>query len=145
MKKKCVFLLFMAAVLIFSTTFVWAGNDNLQTDKPTDEIELTYNYPTLVKPIFSITSGTANCGVDFHLKADKTLDYILVTAKVKKSTGTVVKTFEEKVYPNSSPMKWRGTYKLQSRGTYYLDCTVKCYKSGVVKENITIQSAKSTY
>ena len=27
MKKKCVFLLSMVVMLIFSTTFVWAGND----------------------------------------------------------------------------------------------------------------------
>ncbi|MCI5686960.1 MAG: hypothetical protein MR303_00455 [Emergencia sp.] len=40
MKKKCVFLLFMVVMLIFSTTFVWAGNDDLQTDKPTDELEM---------------------------------------------------------------------------------------------------------
>lgn len=145
MKRKCIFAMFMAATLIFSTTFVWAGNDNLQTERPIDEIELAYTYPNLVKSIFTITSGTANCGVDFFLKSDKTLDYILVTVKVKKSTGAVVKTFEEKVYPNSNPMKWRGTYKLQSKGTYYLDCTIKCYKGGVVKETITTQSAKATY
>ena len=28
MKKKCVFLLSMVVMLIFSTTFVWAGNDD---------------------------------------------------------------------------------------------------------------------
>ena len=145
MKKKCVFLLSMVVMLIFSTTFVWAGNDDLQTDKPSDELEMAYTYPSLVNPVFSITSGTANCGVDFRLKSDKTLDYILVTAKVKKSTGTVVKTFEEEVYSKSIPMKWRGTYKLQSKGTYYLDCTIKCYKGGVVKETITMKSAKAIY
>lgn len=74
MKKKCVFLLSMVVMLIFSTTFVWAGNDDLQTDKPSDELEMAYTYPSLVNPVFSITSGTANCGVDFHLKSDKTLD-----------------------------------------------------------------------
>lgn len=68
-----------------------------------------------------------------------------MTAKVKKSNGTVVKTFEEKVYPNSIPMKWRGNHKLQSKGTYYLDCTIKCYRSGTVKEVINVQSATSTY
>lgn len=145
MKKKCVILFFIVVMLISSTTFVWAGNDELQTDKPTDELEMAYTYPSLVNPVFSITSGTANCGVDFHLKSDKTLDYILVTAKVKKSTGTVVKTFEEKVYSKSIPMKWRGTYKLQSKGTYYLDCAIKCYKGSAVKETITMKSAKAVY
>ncbi|NCF00616.1 hypothetical protein [Emergencia sp. 1XD21-10] len=137
--------MFMAVVLILSTTFAWAGNGDFQTEKPIDEIELPYTYPTLVKSIFSITSGTAKCGVDFLLKSDKTLDYILVTAKVKKSTGTVIKTFTEEVYPDSGLMKWRGTYKLQSKGTYYLDCTIKCYKGGIVKETITTQSEKATY
>lgn len=145
MKRKCVFVLFIAIVLIFSTTFVWAGNDDLQTERPIDEIELAYTHPMLVDTLFSITSGTAKCGVDFKLKADKTLDYILITAKIKKSTGTFVKTFTEKVYPKSRSMIWNGSYKLQSKGTYYLDCTIKCYKGGVVKETITTQSAKAVY
>ena len=145
MKKRCVISMIMAIVLMFSTTFVWAENNELQTEKPVDEMNLTYTYSALVKPSFSIVSGTANCGVEFYLKSDKTLDYILVIAIVKKSTGTVVKIFSEKVYPKGSSMKWIDTYKLQSKGTYYLDCTIKCYKGGAVKETITAQSAKATY
>lgn len=145
MRKKGVLLTLMAVVLFFSTTFVWAGNDDLLTDKLTDEIELAYIYPIFVKSNFSITSGTAKCGVDFLLNSDKTLDYILVTAKVKKSTGAVVKTFTERVYPDDSLMKWRATHKLQSKGTYYLDCTIKCYKGGALKETITTQSETATY
>lgn len=29
MKKKCIFTMFIVMMLFFSTTFVWAGNNNL--------------------------------------------------------------------------------------------------------------------
>ena len=74
MRRKCIFFMYMAVVLILSTTFAWAGNGDFQTEKPIDEIELPYTYPTLVKSIFSITSGTAKCGVVDYLSDSESGD-----------------------------------------------------------------------
>ncbi len=145
MRKTHLLSMMLVVVLVFSTTFTWAGNTETQIDKTIEETVPTYTYAFKVNSSFSILSGVANCGIDFFLSSGKTLDYIFVTAKVKKSTGTTVKTFEEKLYPKSNPISWRDTYKLTSRGTYYIDFTIKCYKGGVVKETIKIQSVKKVY
>lgn len=80
------------------------------------------------------------------LKAGKTIDYAQVTVTVKKSTGTIVKTFTKKVYPDAlNRILWADSHSLETKGTYYLHASVKLYKNDKLVETITQNSLSQKY
>lgn len=142
MKKVLIVLTFVLCLLL-STMTSWADTELTTKEDPVNI--LNYVHFREVTTRFSINSGVANCATIAPIKSGDTVDYAEVTAYIKKSTGSTVKTFNEKVYPAAGRITWSDYHKLASRGTYYLQVIVKCYRNGKLIETLNETSKTDTY
>ncbi len=142
MKRVLIILTFMLCLLL-STMTAWAGTDVTTKEEPVNESNYVH-FLDLTATIV-INSGVAKCGTTAPIKSGDTVDYAQVTAYIKKSTGSTVKTFNEKVYPAAGRITWSDSYKLAARGTYYLQVIVKCYRNGKLIETLNETSKTDTY
>lgn len=129
--------------MIFSTMSVWANT--VESVKQEPEVETPYAYISGLSLNLIINGGDAVCIAGMPLKPGQSIEYAQVNAYIKKGSGTTVKTFSQEVYPVGGKIAWKGSYKLTSKGTYYLHVVVKCYKSGKVVETITKDSSATKY
>lgn len=74
------------------------------------DVELAYTTSASVHATMSINSGTVSGEVGSYLKAEQTVDYANVTVYIKKSTGTTIKTFTQKIYHSLGKITWKGTH-----------------------------------
>lgn len=142
MKKILIVLLFILCLLL-STMTAWADTDLMTKEEPI--IESKYVTTDRIVTAIDILSGNAACETTMKLKPGQDVDYAQVTAYIKKSTGSTAKTFNEKVYPVAGRITWKDSYKLISKGTYYLQVIVKCYRNGKLIETLNETSKKDTY
>ncbi len=126
--RKAVIILSFALCLLFSTMTAWAGTDLTTKEEPINGSE--YVTAERIGVTLGILNGNASCKTTIKLKPGQDVDYAQVTAYIKKSTGSTVKTFNEKVYPTAGRITWKDSHKLAARGTYYLQVNVKCYRNG---------------
>lgn len=142
--KKLFVIALTILCLMLSTVGVWAEADLSARAEP--EMDLQYVNFTRAKASLSIsTGGIATCKIEMPLKPDKSVDYGNVTAYLKKNMGTTIKTFTDQVYPSAGKLTWKDTYDLQSKGSYYVEVEVKCYKDGKLVETVKEQSDVKTY
>lgn len=141
--RKVVIILSFVLCLLFSTTVVLAGTDITTKEEPINGSE--YVTTDRIVTAIDILSGNAACETTLKLKPGQDVDYAQVTAYIKKSTGSTVKTFNEKVYPTAGRITWSDSHKLASRGTYYLQVIVKCYRNGKLIETLKETSKMDTY
>ncbi|SCK01477.1 Uncharacterised protein [uncultured Eubacterium sp.] len=141
--RKVVIILSFVLCLLFSTTVVLAGTDITTKEEPINGSE--YVTTDRIVTAIDIVSGNAACETTLKLKPGQDVDYAQVTAYIKKSTGSTVKTFNEKVYPAAGRITWSDSHKLASRGTYYLQVIVKCYRNGKLIETLKETSKMDTY
>ena len=141
--RKTIIVITVVLCLLFSTMPVWAGT--VESMRPEQEVQSPYVYVNWLTLNFTINGGNASCSANLPIKTGQDIDYAQVNASIKKSSGTTVKTFNQKVYPKGGEIAWKGSHKLTSRGTYYLHVVVKCYKSGKVVKTITKDSTMKQY
>lgn len=141
--RKTAIVIMVIMCMVFSAMPVWA--DTVESAQPEQEAKVPYIYAGGLNASLSIVSGTAVCTVDMPIKATQSIEYAQVNAYIKKSSGTTVKSFSQKVYPKGGEIAWKDRHKLTNKGTYYLHVVVKCYKAGKVVETITQDSASMVY
>lgn len=108
-------------------------------------METPYAYISGLSLNLIINGGDAVCIAGMPVKLGQRIEYAQVNAYIKKSSGTTVKSFSQKVYPTDGEIARKGSHKLTSKGTYYLHVVVKCYKSGKVVETISQDSSTKRY
>lgn len=142
MKRVLVVLAFVLCLLL-STMTAWAGTEVTTKENPVD----VSNYVRFrnVEIDFSINGNVAGCQATAQIKSGETVDYAQITAYIKRNTGSIVKTFGEKVYPAVGKITWKDSHKLASRGTYHLQVIVKCYRNGKLIETLNETSKTDTY
>mgnify|MGYP000552076714 CR=1 FL=1 len=141
--RKTTIVITVVLCLVFSTMPIWA--DTVESVRPEIDTETPYTYAGGLSAGLSIAKGNAVCTVAMPIKAGKSFEYAQVNAYIKKYSGATVKSFSQKVKPMYGKVNWQDTYKLTSRGTYYLHVVVKCYKSGKVVETITENTTGKRY
>ena len=144
--KKIVFAFAIVSCVIFNTLPVWAATEEQVVVQPEIEINDPYVHIYGTGLNMNINSGKAICSIAMRLKGSQDIDYAQITATIKKSTGTIVKTFNQKVEPSlAGKVNWTVSHKLPAKGKYYLQATVKLYKNGKLVETITDKTANKTY
>ena len=141
--RKIIIILSFVLCLALSTMTAWASADITTKQDPVNE--MNYIHVLNVTATIFISSGVARCTSAAPIKSGDTVDYAQVTAYIKKSTGSTVKTFNEKVYPAAGRITWSDSHTLTSRGTYYLQVVVKIYKNGKQVETLNEKSKTDTY
>lgn len=141
--RKTTIVITVVLCLIFSAMPVWANT--VESVRPEQEVQLPYVYANWLTLNFTINGGNTSCFANMPIKDGKSIEYAQINAYIKKSSGTTVKSFSQKVYPKGGEIAWKDSHKLTSRGTYYLHVVVKCYKSGKAVETITKETAIKTY
>lgn len=141
--RKTTIVITLVLCLVFSAMPVWA--DTVESVRQEQDIQMPYAYVNWLTLNFTITGGNTSCYADMPIKAGKSIEYAQINVYIKKSSGTTVKTFNQKVYPKGGEIAWKGSHKLTSKGTYYLHVVVKCYKLGKVVETITKDSINKAY
>ncbi len=142
--KKLFVIALTILCLMLSTAGAWAEADLSSRAEP--GIELQYEYIATPRTTISISQdGIASCQMSMKVKNGKSIDYGNVTAYLKKNMGTTIKTFTDKAYPSAGNLTWKDTYDLQSKGSYYVEVEVKCYKDGKLVETVKEQSNIKTY
>lgn len=145
MRKLILVMMTIACMMCTLVMPAWA--DAQQAAKQEPDAELQYTYIGRIDVRFSITSkGLAKGSIKMPLKPGKDVDYAQVTMTIKKSSGTTVKTFTEKVYPDGfGSIEWNDSHGLADRGTYYLHANVKLYKNSKLVETVTGNSLSQKY
>lgn len=141
--RKTTIVITVVLCLIFSAMPIWA--DTVESVRPEQDAQSPYAYANWLTLNFTINGGNTSCYANMPIKAGKSIEYAQVNAYIKKSSGTTVKSFSQKVYPKGGEIAWKGSHKLTGKGTYYLHVVVKCYKSGKVVETITKDSSVKQY
>lgn len=142
--KKLFVIALAVLCLMLSTVGAWAEADLSARVEP--GIELQYVYVSIPTVTLTISNdGVASCKMSIPIKPGKSIDYGNVTAYLKKNMGTTIKTFTDKVYPSAGKLTWKDTYDLQSKGSYYVEVEVKCYKDGKLVEIVKEQSDAKMY
>lgn len=142
MRKKSI-VITVILCMVFSTIPAWANT--AESIQPEQEAEMPYVYASWITLNFTISGGRAVCIAEMPVKPGQSIEYAQVNAYIKKSSGTAVKSFSQKVYPRGGEIAWQDSHRLTSKGTYYLHVIVKCYKSGKVVETITKDSTMIKY
>ncbi len=144
MRKLVLVMMTIACIMCALVMPAWA--DAQQTTKQEPDAELQYTYVERISLGFTITGEKAKCSMKMPVKTGKNIDYAQVTMTVKKSSGTTVKTFQKKVYPDGfGYIEWSGSHSLEDRGTYYLHANVKLYKNSKLVETVTGDSLSQKY
>ena len=131
MRKLILVMMTIACIMCALVMPAWA--DAQQTTKQDPDAELQYTYVERIS-------------LNFTVKTGKNIDYAQVTMTVKKSSGTTVKTFTKKVYPDEiGRISWADSHNLEDRGTYYLHANVKLYKNSKLVETVTGDSLSQKY
>lgn len=141
MKKKLI-ILSMILCLLMAPMTSWASS----VEYSAGQVMPRYTYVDGINTLLGISSGTATAAVQVYENPADPFDYSKLTVYLKKTTGTTVKTWTATKYPNSGGyFSWSGTYKLTSRGTYYIKAVNKLYVDGELSETITTTSVNQTY
>ena len=144
MRKLILVMMTIACMMCTLVMPAWA--DVQQSTKEEPDAELQYTYVERISLDFTITGGKANCSMKMPVKAGKEIDYAQVTMTIKKSSGTTIKTFTKKVYPDGfGYIEWNDSHGLADRGTYYLHANVKLYKNNKLVETVTGDSLSQKY
>ena len=144
MRKLILVMMIIAWMMCTVAIPIWA--DVEQSTKQEPDAELQYTYVERISLDFAITGGKAKCSMKMPVKAGKEIDYAQVTMTIKKSSGTTIKTFTKKVYPDEiGRISWADSHNLEDRGTYYLHANVKLYKNSKLVETVTGDSLSQKY
>ena len=144
MRKLVLVMMTIACIMCALVMPAWANAQ--QSTKQEPDAELQYTYVERISLGFTITGEKAKCSMKMPLKTGKNIDYAQVTMTVKKSSGTTVKTFTKKVYPDEiGRISWADSHNLEDRGTYYLHANVKLYKNSKLVETVTGDSLSQKY
>ena len=98
MRKLILVMMIIACMMCTVAIPIWA--DVEQSTKQEPDAELQYTYVERISLDFAIAEGKAKCSMKMPVKAGKEIDYAQVTMTIKKSSGTTIKTFTKKVYPD---------------------------------------------
>lgn len=144
MRKLILVMMIIACMMCTVAIPIWA--DVEQSTKQEPDAELQYTYVERISLDFAITGGKAKCSMKMPVKAGKEIDYAQVTMTIKKSSGTTIKTFTKKVYPDEiGRISWADSHNLEDRGTYYLHANVKLYRNSKLVETVTGDSLSQKY
>lgn len=141
MKKKLI-ILSMILCLLMAPLSAWASSGEYSTG----QVMPRYAYVDGINTLFNISGSTATGVVTVYENTSDPFDYSKLTVYLKKTTGTTVKTWTATKYPNSGGyFTWTDTYKLTSKGTYYIKAVNKLYVDDELSETITTTSVNQTY
>lgn len=141
--KKIRLIMITMILVIFSIVPSWAAEETSRIDP---EPFLPYTYINSLSVNLNITGSTALCYISMPIKAEKRIDYVQITATLKNSSGTTKKTFKDKVYPGiGNIINWTKNYKLEEKGTYYLQANLNLYKGGKIIETVNGKSVNKKY
>lgn len=128
-------------IMLLSTNAVFADNTS------SDSYDTAPRYSTLlsVYPLFKLVDNKATCSITATVNSSSGIDHAVIAAKIKKSNGTVVKSFEQKVLVNLGKIAWNNSYNLTTKGSYYMQYTIKSYKGTTLKETISGKTSTKTY
>lgn len=156
MKKSVVYVtvIILQLMMLSSSTYAMEerGFDRNQYEKyilekenNVGEIMPCYVVTKGVKIGFTIKSGNAVCSSQITPKTTSAITLVNGTFKIIDKSGNAVKTYRQNMKKVGNNFYFSATYKLPSKGSYYMKATMSCYKNNVKKETITKTSAKKTY
>lgn len=141
MKKKLI-ILSMILCLLMTPMASWASS----AEYSTGQVMPRYAYVDGINTLFNISGSTATGVVTVYENTSDPFDYSKLTVYLKKTNGTIVKTWTATKYPNSSGyFTWTDTYKLTARGSYYIKAVNKLYVDDELSETISTTSVSQTY
>lgn len=145
MKKKIVrlILVLLLTTLMSSVAFAEAKNDG-----------------TIASPYYLVTEkiittflidedGLSSNFIVVQSQASSTVDNVKATVSIiKDSTGLPVKTWRNVTLVNPNGYRkyyFDESYKIQTRGSYHLEATIKLYEGSTLKETVKCDSISDTF
>lgn len=95
----------------------------------------------------AFSGATADASVVVKPKSGAAIDSVKISTKLMKTgSSTAVKTWSQTLYPDATgKFTFYESHKVSSRGTYYINATVKCYQGTTLLETIQGESLQVTY
>ena len=134
MKKRMLALVLVLIVaLLASQTNAFASNLSLQ-----------YNEVTAVEDYINYSSGTLYFGVSVLVAGRDTLDYVIVNAELRTLAGEVIGNYNKRLAYKAGEFDYDRSMVPDHNGFYFLKYTLKCYKDGVIVDEIS-ECTKNEY
>lgn len=130
MKKK-ILVLFLICLTAFVGTEAYAA-----------EYDVTPCYNVVSMANCAISSEDDGVGMTIWVctASDTALDRVNIEVKLKKASGTTVKTYNQTMDKHGSTFMFIETASVSASGTYYYEYTAKCYKGGSLVDTVTSTS-----
>ena len=135
MKKTFTILLICSLMLLGNFNYCFADTT----------ITPYYNVVDMAQAIISADDDSINSTLFVSTSYDDDLDSVYVTVKVKKTSGTTVKTYNQYMTKSNHVFIFSESTNATSSGTYYFEYTAKCYKGSVLKDTVTGNSTSVSF
>lgn len=144
MKKICrVLILILVLTTLMSSAAFAAVKDDVTIVSP------NYAFTDRIATSFMIDGdGLSISAIDVQAKSSLTVDNVKATVSIiKDSTGLPVKTWKNvTLNPNGSRRyRFDENYKIQTKGSYHLEATIKLYDGTTLKETVKCDSLSDSF
>ena len=127
MKKRKLALVFVLIVVLLTS----------QTTAFASDLNLLYNEVTAVEDYIIYSSGTLYFGVSVLVANRNTLDYVIVNAELRTLAGEVIGNYNKRLAYRAGEFDYDRSMVPDHNGFYFLKYTLKCYKNGVIVDEIS--------
>ena len=127
MKKRKLALVFVLIVVLLTS----------QTTAFASDLNLLYNEVTAVEDYIHYSSGTLYFGVSVLVANRNTLDYVIVNAELRTLAGEVIGNYNKRLAYRAGEFDYDRSMVPDHNGFYFLKYTLKCYKNGVIVDEIS--------
>lgn len=105
-------------------------------------------YFNVVSRVNTSISGGTNCiysDIFVYAPQSTSLDKVYADVKLKRTSGTVVKSYGQYMDKSIATFKFNESTPIYTKGTFFFEYTVTCYKNDKVVDTISGTSRTYTY
>ena len=125
-KRNLTLVLVLIAALLVSQATAFAS-----------DLNLLYNEVTAVEDYINYSGGTLYFGVSVLVANRDTLDYVIVNAELRTIAGEVIGNYNKRLAYRAGEFDYDRSMVPDHNGMYFLKYTLKCYKDGVIVDEIS--------
>ena len=132
MKKRKLALVFVLIVALFASQATAFASD----------LNLLYNEVSAVEDYINYSGGTLYFGVNVLVPDRDTLDYVIINAEMRTIAGEVIDTYNRRLAYSTGHFGYDRSMVPDHNGMYFLKYTLKCYKDGVIVDEISKSTSR---
>ncbi len=133
-KRNLVLVLVLLAALLVSQATAFASEVPPQS--------LRYNEVSAVEDYINYSNGTLYFGVNVLVPDRDTLDYVIINAEMRTIAGEVIDTYNRRLAYSTGHFGYDRSMVPDHNGMYFLKYTLKCYKDGVIVDEISKSTSR---